>query len=58
MPALIETQALSKRFPNHVAVDAIDLRVEREDGSRGGQSGRRKPRRQRIDDFDPRACRR
>ena len=29
MPALIETQALSKRFPNHVAVDAIDLRVER-----------------------------
>ncbi|HWT14419.1 MAG TPA: ABC transporter ATP-binding protein [Patescibacteria group bacterium] len=29
MTALIETMALSKRFPNHVAVDAIDLRVER-----------------------------
>ena len=28
MPALIETQALSKRFPSHVAVDAIDLCVE------------------------------
>ena len=28
MPALIETLALSKRFPNHVAVDALDLRVE------------------------------
>ncbi|HRG14776.1 MAG TPA: ABC transporter ATP-binding protein [Pseudomonadota bacterium] len=29
MTALIETFALSKRFPSHVAVDAIDLRVER-----------------------------
>lgn len=27
--ALIETHALAKRFPNHVAVEAIDLRVER-----------------------------
>jgi ABC-2 type transport system ATP-binding protein len=29
MTAIIETRALGKRFPNHVAVDAIDLRVER-----------------------------
>ena len=28
MPALIETQALSKCFPSHVAVDALDLCVE------------------------------